>query len=153
MTTPLRRNRDFLLLQAGQLLSTFGSNVSRIAYPLLVLAVTHSAAKAGYVGAVLFAPMLAFNLAAGVMADRFERRRLMIVSDAVAAAAVGTLAGAALAHALTFPLIVIVAFVDSTAGVFFRAGQSGAFRAVVPPAQLPAAASVAQARGSTRCRS
>ena len=34
--TPLRRNREFLLLQAGQLLSSFGNQVSYIAYPLLV---------------------------------------------------------------------------------------------------------------------
>ena len=58
--TPLRMNRDFVLLQAGQLLSAFGSNMSRIAYPLLTLAVTHSPAKAGYVGAVQFAPFLVF---------------------------------------------------------------------------------------------
>jgi MFS family permease len=90
---PLRRNRDFMLLQAGQLLSTFGSNMSGIAYPLLVLAVTHSAAKAGYVGAVLFAPMVAFNLVAGVAADRFDRRRLMIAADVVGAAALGRGAG------------------------------------------------------------
>jgi MFS family permease len=148
-TVPLRRNRDFLLLQAGQLLSSFGSNMSRIAYPLLVLAVTHSAANAGYVSAVLFAPMLAFNLVAGIAADRFERKRLMIISDAVAAAAVTTLAVAVLDHVVALWLILLVAFIDSTSGVFFRAAQSGAFRAVVPLAQVPAAASAAQARGST----
>jgi hypothetical protein len=47
--TPLRRTRDFVLLQAGQLLSTAGANISRIAFPLLVLAVTGSPAKAGIV--------------------------------------------------------------------------------------------------------
>ncbi len=55
---PLRRNRDFVLLQLGQLLSSFGSSLSTIAYPLLTLAVTPSPAKAGYVSAMLFAPML-----------------------------------------------------------------------------------------------
>jgi hypothetical protein len=145
---PLRRNRDFMLLQAGQLLSTFGSNMSGIAYPLLVLAVTHSAAKAGYVGAVLFAPMVAFNLVAGVAADRFDRRRLMIAADVVGAAALGLLAGLVVTHHAAFGLILVVAFVDSTAAVFFRAGQSGAFRSVVPLAQIPAAASATQARSA-----
>jgi hypothetical protein len=42
-----------------------------------------------------------------------------------------------------------VAFVDSTASVFFMAAQSGAFRSIVPRAQLPAAASVAQGRAAT----
>jgi hypothetical protein len=145
---PLRRNRDFLLLQAGQLLSTFGSNMSRIAYPLLVLALTGSAAKAGYVGAAEFAPMLAFNLAAGVTADRFDRRRVMIGADIVSAAALGTLAAAVLSHHAAFWLIVVVAFIDSTAAVFFLAGQSGAFRSVVPLSQIPDAASVSQGRAA-----
>lgn len=146
--TPLSRNRDFVLLQAGQLLSTAGSSMSGIAYPLLVLSTTGSAAKAGYVGAAQFTPMLAFNLLAGVAADRFERRRLMIAADVVSATSVGTLAALLLSGRAGFGLILVVAFVDATAGVFFRAGQSGAFRAVVPRAQLPAAASVSQARAA-----
>ena len=46
---PLRRNRDFLLLQAGQLLSATGSQSALVAYPLLVLAATGSPALAGLV--------------------------------------------------------------------------------------------------------
>ena len=57
--TPLRRNRDFMLLQAGQLLSTAGTSVSGIAFPLLVLGVTHSPAKAGLVQAARFMPLVA----------------------------------------------------------------------------------------------
>ena len=146
--TPLRRNRDFVLLQAGQLLSTFGSSVSGIAYPLLALALTGSAAKTGYVGAIEFAPLVLLSPAAGVAADRFDRRRLMIASDAAGAAALGALAAAVLAHHAAFWLILLVAFVDSSAAVVFRAGSSGAFRAVVPPGQLADAASVAMARMS-----
>jgi MFS family permease len=145
---PLHRNRDFVLLQSGQLLSTFGSNMSRIAYPLLALAVTHSAAKAGYVGAVQFAPFLLFALAAGVVSDRVDRRRLMILAETVAAAALAVLGAAVLAHAVRFWLILLVALVDGTASVFTVAAMRGAFRAIVPLAQLPAAASVAQARTS-----
>jgi MFS family permease len=147
--TPLRRNRDFVLLQAGQLLSTFGSSMSSIAYPLLALALTGSAAKTGYVGAVEFAPMVLLSAAAGVAADRFDRRVLMIASDVAGAAAVGTLAAATLTHHARFWLILVVAFVDSTAAVVFRAGNSGAFKAVVPRAQLADAASVSMARMST----
>jgi MFS family permease len=146
--TPLRRNRDFVLLQSGQLLSTFGSSMSRIAYPLLALAATHSAAKAGYVGAVQFAPFILFGLAAGVAADRLERRRLMIGSEAIAAAALAVLGVSALAHHVRFWLILVVAFVDGSAGVFATAALRGAFRAVVPLEQLPAAAGVAQGRAA-----
>jgi len=146
---PLRQNRDFLLLQAGQLLSSFGSGMSAIAYPLLALALTGSAAKAGYVGAVEFAPVVLLSAAAGVAVDRFDRRRLMILSDAAGAIALGGLAAAVLSHHATFWLILVVAFVDTTASVVFRAGSSGAFRAVVPQAQLADAASVAMGRMST----
>ncbi len=146
--TPLRRNREFVLLQTGQLLSTFGSNMSAIAYPLLALAVTHSAAKAGYVGAVVFAPLVAFNLVAGVAADRFDRRRVMILADVLGAATLGTLAALVLLRHATLWVILAAAFVDSTASIFYNAAARGAFRSVVPTPQLPAAASTVQARSA-----
>ena len=59
MTPPLRRNRDFVLLQAGQLLSAAGTQSTTIAYPLLVLALSHSPAQAGLVA---FARLLPFGL-------------------------------------------------------------------------------------------
>src|SRR5215831_7144078 len=52
---PLRANRDFQLLWGGQAVSLLGSQTSRIAYPLMVLAMTGSPAKAGIAG---FAAML-----------------------------------------------------------------------------------------------
>jgi len=146
---PLRRNRDFVLLQAGQLFSSLGSNMSHLAYPLLVLSLTGSATAAGYVSAILLAPMLAFNLVAGVAADRFDRRRLMIASDLLAGIAVAILAAAVITGHASLWLVLLVAFVNSTASVVFRAGQSGAFRAVVPLPQVATAASVVQARLST----
>lgn len=145
---PLWRNRDFMLLQSGQLLSTFGSGLSGIAYPLLALALTGSAARTGYVGAVELAPLVLVSAAAGVAADRVDRRRLMVCSDVLGAAAVGVLAAAVLAHHATFWLVLVVAFADTTASVVFRAGNSGAFKAVVPTEQLADAASVSEARTS-----
>jgi MFS family permease len=146
--TPLRRNRDFVLLQSGQLLSTFGSGMSALAYPLLALAVTHSPAKAGYVGAVIFVPLVAFNLVAGVAADRFDRRRLMIVADVIGAATLATLGTLVLLHHATLWVILVAAFVDSTTSIFYNAASRGAFRSVVPVEQLPAAASTVQARAA-----
>jgi MFS family permease len=123
--------------------------MSSIAYPLLALAVTNSAAKAGYVGAMELAPLVLLSFPAGVAADRFDRRALMIGSDVLGAASVGVLAAAVLSHRVAFWLILAVAFADQTASVIARAGSSGAFRAVVPQAQLADAASVAMARMST----
>jgi hypothetical protein len=45
---PLRRTRDFMVLWSSQVVSTVGTRVTSIAFPLLVLAVTHSPAKAGH---------------------------------------------------------------------------------------------------------
>jgi hypothetical protein len=145
---PLRRNRDFLLFQSGQLFSAFGSGISGIAYPLLTLALTGSAAKTGYVGAVEFAPLVLLSVPAGVAVDRFDRRRLMIASDVIGATALGVLAAVVLTGHAKFWLILVVAFVDMSAAVVFRAGSSGAMKAVVPTPQLADASSVSMARMS-----
>ena len=87
--TPLPRNRDFLLLQWGQLFSTAGTSPTPIAYPLLVLALTHSPAQAGIVGFAGLLPYGLFVLFAGVAADRWNRRRVMLVADYVRVAAIG----------------------------------------------------------------
>jgi hypothetical protein len=146
---PLRRNRDFLLFQSGALLSTFGSSISGIAYLLLTLALTGSAAKTGYVGAVEFAPLVLLSAPAGVAADRFDRRLLMIVSDAAGATALALLAAAVLTGQARFWMVVVVAFVDTTAAVVYRSGSSGAMKAVVPQPQLADASSVTMARMSS----
>ena len=142
----LHRNRDFLLLQAGQLLSAGGSQIAAIAYPLLVLAETGSPAKTGLVGAVQLLARAVFALPAGLVADRASRKRVMIAADVVRMLTVSTLAIAIVAHELTFSLIVVVAFVESSAGPFFQAAQNGALRSVVPPQQLPDAINVVTGR-------
>jgi MFS family permease len=143
---PLGRNRDFVLLQGGQLLSAAGSQSSSIAYPLLVLALTHSPAKAGIVGAARILPFALFALPAGVAADRWNRRRLMLTTDVIQALAIGSLATGILSGWLPFALIPAIAFVEATASVFFSTASTGALRSVVPRPQLPAAAGAEQAR-------
>jgi hypothetical protein len=145
---PLRRNRDFLLLEAGRLLSSAGTSLTAIAYPLLVLALTHSPAKAGLVTFARLTPYALFALVAGVAADRWNRKRLMVVADAVRAAAMGTLAALILTDNVPLLAILVIAFVEGAGSTFFGAAEPGALRAVVPPAQLPAAVGVREARGS-----
>jgi MFS family permease len=146
---PLRRNRDFVLLQAGQLLSTLGNQTSYVAYPLLVLAVTGSPAKAGLVGFASILPYPLFVLPAGLIADRVDRKRVMIVADLVRALALGGLVAALAAGDPSFALIFAVAFVDGAMFAFFNIAEVGALRAVVPKEQLPRAAAAEQARLST----
>jgi MFS family permease len=139
-TVPLRRNRDFLLLQAGQLLSEAGTQSSSIAYPLLVLALTGSAAKAGVVSFARTLPLALLALPAGLAADRWNRKRLMVAADAARTLAVGGLAAALLADRLAFWAIPPVAFVEGAGAALFLAAHAGAVRGVVPARQLPAAA-------------
>jgi hypothetical protein len=136
---PLRRNRDFLLLQTGQLLSSAGTQLSSIAYPLLALAVTGSAAKAGVVGFARTVPTALLALPAGAAADRWNRKWLMIGADGVRVLALTALAATILAGESPFWLIVLVAFVEGAGATLFSPAQVGALRAVVPRRQLPAA--------------
>ena len=145
---PLRRNRDFLLLQLGQLLSAIGVQMTAIAYPLLVLAETHSAAKAGIVGFARVVPYPVCGLLAGAAADRWNRKALMIGSDAVRALAVVALAATVAVGSVEFWLIVAVSLVDGAGSSFFAAAQAGALRSVVPAKQMPAAIATVTGRQS-----
>ena len=146
IASPLRRNRDFVLLQAGLLLSSAGSQMTAIAYPLLVLALTGSPAKAGVVAFVRFLAMAALALPSGIAADRWNRRRLMIAAHATRACVIGTLGFLVLSEEVEFWMLPLVAFVEGGGAAVFSAAQSGAFRAVVPTQQLPAAVAVVTGR-------
>src|SRR5712691_6263959 len=76
---PLWRNHDYLLLWLGQAISSLGTGISQFAFPLLVLALTHSFAAAGLAGALGQLPYLLFSLPAGALVDRWDRKRVMIV--------------------------------------------------------------------------
>ena len=135
-----------MLLQLGQLLSSAGTSTTTIAYPLLALALTHSPAKAGVISFARLVPYALFGLAAGVAADRWNRKRLMIAADAVRAAAVGALAAAILLGWAAFWQIPIVAFIEGTGATFFGVSQAGALRAIVPSVELPAAVGAQRVR-------
>jgi MFS family permease len=142
----LRRNRDFVLLQLGQLLSSTGTQLSSIAYPLLVYSLTHSAAKTGIVSFARALPLALFALPAGLAADHWDRRRLMIAADVLRMIAIAALAAALVWHRIAFWEIPVVAFVEGSGATVFSAAQAGALRAVVPARQLPAAAAAQTGR-------
>ncbi|TML19067.1 MAG: MFS transporter [Actinobacteria bacterium] len=146
---PLRRNRDFVLLQTGQALSTVGSEASGVAYTLLVLALTHSPAKAGLTGFARLIPWVLFALPAGVVVDRWNRKHVMIVSDVVRVVALASLGVVAAMGRLSFAQIPIVAFVEGSMLVFFNIAEIGAVRSVVPTPQLQRAFATEQARLSS----
>src|SRR5438270_8067161 len=77
----LWHNRDFLLLWGGQMMSAVGSQVSLIAFPWLILAVTSSPAQAGLIAAIRTLPYILFGLPAGALIDRWNRKQVMILCD------------------------------------------------------------------------
>jgi Transmembrane secretion effector len=144
--TPLRRNRDFVLLQTGQALSSAGSESAAVAYSLLVLELTHSPAKAGLTAFTRLVPWVLFALPAGVAVDRWNRKRIMIGSDVVRTVALAGLGVAVATGHLTFGLVPLVAFVEGAMYVVFNIAEVGAVRSVVPTAQLPRAFATEQGR-------
>lgn len=143
---PLRRNRDFLLLWSGQVVSTVGTRISSLAYPLLVLALTRSPAKAGIVGFAQTLPFLLLFLPAGALVDRWNRKWVMLVSDGGRALALGSIAVALVLGRLTLAQIALVAFVEGALFVFFQLAETAALPHVVPRPQLATAVAQNQAR-------
>jgi predicted MFS family arabinose efflux permease len=137
--TPLWKNRDYMLLWSGQIVSIVGTQVSQIAFPLLVLALTHSPAQAGLVAAARSLPYLLFTLLAGALVDRWNRKRTMIVCSASSAIALASIAVAYALGTLTITQIVIVSFVEGSFAVFFRLAETSALPQLVPKTQLPTA--------------
>ena len=129
-------NRDFQLLWIGESLSDVGSQSSTVAYPLLVLALTGSPAKAGVVGLAKWLPLALFSLPAGVLADRFNRKHLMIGCDAVRMLAATSIVVALLLGHPPYLQVVAVAFLDG--GLFATAhiAERGALSHVVEADQL-----------------
>ena len=143
---PLRRNRDFLLLWSGQVVSTVGSEVSQLAYPLLVLALTHSARDAGIVGFARALPFLLLYLPAGAFVDRWDRKRVMLAADAGRALALGSVAVWLAFGRPPLTWLALTSFVEGSLFVFFQLSESAALPQVVPREQLSQAIAQNQAR-------
>jgi MFS family permease len=143
---PLWRNRDFMLLWTGQVVSTVGMRISQLAYPLLVLALTGSPLQAGLVGFAQALPFLLVYLPAGALVDRLDRKRVMLVADLVRAVVLGSLVAALVWDGVTLTHLLAVVFVDTACFVFFQLAESAALPHIVPRVQLPTALAQNQAR-------
>ena len=138
----LWRNRDFVLLWAGQAISSIGSQVSAFALPLLVLALTNSPAQAGLLTALQRAPYLLFSLPVGALIDRWNRKRIMLLADALRCLVYALVPAALFFAHLTLPLLAVVAVLSGAAYVFFDIADGSSFPRIVTPAQLPNASAL-----------
>lgn len=97
--------RDFTLVVAGQIISLFGNAILRFALPLHLLRQTGSSTLFGVVTACSFAPMVVLSLAGGVLADRVNKRNIMVGLDFFTAAVILAF-GFALGRVPTVPLFI-----------------------------------------------
>lgn len=132
-------NRDYVLLWSGQTISVCGSVVSQLAFPLLILALTGSPAQAGLVGGLRMVPYLLLSLPAGALADRWDRKRAMIVCDLGRAAAMGSIPIALVLGHLMIVQLYLVSLVEGTLMVFFSLSSTAAVPRVVGRDQITAA--------------
>ena len=119
-------------------MSLVGDQVSLIALPLVaVLVLDANAAQMGYLVAAELLPNLLFSLHAGAWADRRARkRRTMIATDLGRALLIGSIPVAYAFDALTFPHMLVVAFLMGSLTVLFHVSYSAFYPALVPRDRL-----------------
>jgi MFS family permease len=144
--TPLRGNRDFNLLWLSGTLSDLGSETSLLAIPLLVLSITGSPAQAGVVGTLSAVVRGVARLPGGALADRWNRRRVMLVSDVVRLVLFALLGAAVVTGHLSMPLIFAVVCGEAVFDVLFSPAEIAAVAQLVPAQQLPDAFARNEAR-------
>ena len=133
---PLRRNSGFQLLWIGQLLSDTGSEMGLIAYPLLILALTHSPVLAGLVGTAREIALICLQLPAGALSDRFDRRVTMIACDILRAGLLAVLGLLIAVHLASWPVVLVVSLIEGAAGGLFDPSAAAALPSIVADGQL-----------------
>ena len=137
---PLARNRNFALLWFGEGVSVLGNATTSVLLPLL--AVVGFDAGPGWMGALTAAawvPWLLIGLPAGAWVDQLPARRVMVVSDLVAAVTLASVPVAWVFDVLTLPHLAVAAFCNGVCTVFFRAAYTALVRQVAPREQQEAA--------------
>ena len=77
----LRASRDFRLLAIGQVVSGLGTQAALVAVPYQVFVLTRSAGLVGLIGAAELGPMIVVSLLGGAIADRIDRRLLLLAAQ------------------------------------------------------------------------
>lgn len=129
--TPLHREPDFRRYWLARMVSRSGSMITYVVLPILVYQLTGSNLWTGLVAVSEALPYACFGLFAGALADRLDRRRLMVATDLASAAVLASLPLAYLAGALIAPHVLVVGFVVQAMSVFFEAAGFGAVPALV----------------------
>ena len=140
----LFQTRDLTLLWAGQVISQSGDSIYLIGLLWLALELSASKTVTGLVAMSAYLPAMLFALAAGVAADRYDRRRVMLAADAVRAVAVLGIPLAALLGRLSPALLAADAFAIAIAATFFNPARDAVIPQIVPREGLLRANSLVQ---------
>jgi MFS family permease len=131
--TPLRESRDLRLLVLGNVVSGLGTQAALVALPYQIYVETGSAFLTGLLGAVELVPLIAMALLGGALADRSDRRRLLLLDQIALVVVAAALAVLAFAGSPPIPLLYLLG--GLTAG--FGAVQNVTRSAIVPNLVAP----------------
>ncbi len=146
--SPLRHNTAFRRLFASQFISGLGTMVSYVAVPWQLYQLTHSNALVGLLGLVQLVPVVVCGLLGGAVADRMDRRRLLIGSEALMALCVaGLLANALLATPSILAIYALVAVMQGASG-FHRPALEALTQKLARPEEFAAVAALSSVRGT-----
>src|SRR6266571_3348205 len=145
---PLWRNRNFMLLWSGQTISVFGSTISDLAFPLLVLALTGSPAQTGLVLALEAVPFLVFSLPVGAWVDRWNRKKVMILCNIGNALTLASIPFAMAIGHLTIVQLYLTSLTTGTLFVFYNLAAVSSLPQVVHKQQLTEATAAGYASAS-----
>jgi MFS family permease len=133
---PLRESRDYRLLMAGAVITGLGTQASLVALPYQVYVTTHKPVLVGLLGLVELGPLVAGSLFGGVYADRYDRRRLLVLYQFALVAVAGALAAASFLGTPPVWLLYVLAGALAGAGQFERVTRTAIVPNAVRPEQL-----------------
>lgn len=143
---PLYRNRDYNLLWSSQVISELGQEISFIAFPLLIMATSGSPLEMGVVAAATMAAQMVATIPGGMLADSWDRRKIMLMCEGVRAFALAGLAAYLLFAGYSFTVLLIVAVIEGAFSAMFEPAEDAALPRVVPRSQLSNAVARNEAR-------
>ena len=145
---PLRHNTSFRRLFASQFISGLGTMVSYVAVPWQLYQLTHSNAQVGLLGLVQLLPVVICGLLGGAVADRVDRKRLLIASEALMAMCLaGLLANALAASPSVLTIYALVAVLQGASG-FHRPALEALTQKLARPEEFSAVAALSSVRGT-----
>ena len=121
------------------MLSTIGTQISQLAFPPLVLALTFSPAQASLVAALRSLPFAVLCLPAGALVDRWDRRKVMLLYDTGRVLVLGSIPVALWLGHLSVLQLSLVALIEGTLFAFFSLAEAACLPRVVSQEHLSAA--------------